>query len=94
MKSLTTSYETLLVDEPRPGVVVITLNRPERRNAMTSTMFGELEHAAEAFDGEDDCRVVVLTGAGAAFCAASSYVFHRASMASFSALAYWPICFF
>ncbi len=69
MKSLTTSYETLLVDEPRPGVVVITLNRPERRNAMTNTMFGELEHAAEAFDGEDDCRVVVLTGAGAAFCA-------------------------
>src|SRR6266542_3977283 len=69
MKSLTTSYETLLVDEPRPGVVVITLNRPERRNAMTNTMFGELEHAAEAFDGEDDCRVVILTGAGAAFCA-------------------------
>jgi enoyl-CoA hydratase/carnithine racemase len=69
MKSLTMSYETLMVDEPRPGVVVITLNRPERRNAMTNTMFGELEHAAEAFDGEDDCRVVVLTGAGTAFCA-------------------------
>jgi enoyl-CoA hydratase/carnithine racemase len=36
---------------------------------MTNTMFGELEHAAEAFDGEDDCRVAILTGAGAAFCA-------------------------
>ena len=69
MKSLTATYETLLLDEPCPGVVVITLNRPARRNAMTNTMFAELEHAAEAFDGEDDCRVVILTGAGTAFCA-------------------------
>jgi len=67
MTGPTTSYETLTLDEPRPGVVVITLNRPERRNAMTTTMFGELEHAAEAL--EDDHRVVILTGAGTAFCA-------------------------
>jgi enoyl-CoA hydratase/carnithine racemase len=69
MKSLTASYETLLLDEPRPGVVVVTLNRPARSNAMTNAMFADLEQAAEAFDGEDDCRVVILTGAGTAFCA-------------------------
>ncbi|HEY3004167.1 MAG TPA: enoyl-CoA hydratase-related protein [Kribbellaceae bacterium] len=69
MKTLDASYETLALDEPRPGVVVITLNRPGRHNAMTNTMFDELENAAEALDGEDDCRVVVLTGAGKAFCA-------------------------
>ncbi|HYU65315.1 MAG TPA: enoyl-CoA hydratase/isomerase family protein, partial [Jatrophihabitantaceae bacterium] len=69
MKALDASYETLALDEPRPGVVVITLNRPGRHNAMTNTMFDELENAAEALDGEDDCRVVILTGAGTAFCA-------------------------
>ncbi len=69
MKTLDASYETLALDEPRPGVVVITLSRPERHNAMTNTMFDELEHAADALDAEDDCRVVILTGAGKAFCA-------------------------
>src|SRR6266545_5695189 len=62
MKTLDASYETLALDEPRPGVVVITLSRPERHNAMTNTMF-------DALDAEDDCRVVILTGAGKAFCA-------------------------
>jgi enoyl-CoA hydratase/carnithine racemase len=69
MKSLNATYQTLVLDEPRPGVVVITLSRPQRGNAMTNTMFSELEHAAEALDEEDDCRVVILTGAGTAFCA-------------------------
>jgi enoyl-CoA hydratase/carnithine racemase len=69
MKSLDVAYETLLLDEPTPGVVVVTMNRPERYNAMTNTMFDELEHMALAFNAEDDCRVVILTGAGKAFCA-------------------------
>ena len=69
MKSLDKAYETLILEQPSPGVVVVTLNRPERSNAMTSTMFGELEDMALALNGEDDCRVVILTGAGKAFCA-------------------------
>jgi enoyl-CoA hydratase/carnithine racemase len=68
MKSLDTTYETLVLDEPSPGVVVVTLNRPDRYNAMTNTMFDELERMAVALDEEDDCRVVILTGAGKAFC--------------------------
>jgi enoyl-CoA hydratase/carnithine racemase len=69
MKSLDAAYETLLLDQPTPGVVVVTMNRPERYNAMTNTMFDELEDMALAFNAEDDCRVVILTGAGKAFCA-------------------------
>jgi enoyl-CoA hydratase/carnithine racemase len=44
---------------------------PERffYNAMTATMFDELERAAIALDDEDDLRAVILTGAGKAFCA-------------------------
>ncbi|MFD4972911.1 enoyl-CoA hydratase/isomerase family protein [Streptomyces sp. NPDC058424] len=69
MKSLDTPYETLSLEERSPGVVVAVLNRPDRYNAMTNTMFAELEHMAIALDDEDDCRVVILTGAGKAFCA-------------------------
>jgi enoyl-CoA hydratase/carnithine racemase len=69
MPVLSESYQTLLVTEPGPGVVQVTLNRPDRHNAMTDTMFGELERLAWALDAEDSCRVVILTGAGKAFCA-------------------------
>lgn len=69
MKSLNTTYETLAAKEETPGVVVVTLNRPERYNAMTDTMFSELERLALALDDDDECRVVILTGAGKAFCA-------------------------
>ena len=68
MKSLEHRYETMLVDEVKPGIVTVTLNRPDRYNAMTNTMFVELEHLAWALGTEDACRVVILTGAGKAFC--------------------------
>src|SRR6266699_811348 len=50
MKSLDKEYETLALDEAAPGVVVVTLNRPDRYNAMTDTMFDELEQLALAAD--------------------------------------------
>jgi enoyl-CoA hydratase/carnithine racemase len=64
-----TSYETFTLQEVRTGVVLMTLNRPERYNAMTNTMFRELEQAALELNDDDELRVVVLTGAGKAFCA-------------------------
>lgn len=63
------SFETLHVEETSPGIVVVSLNRPDRYNAMTNTMFLEMEKLAWALGDEDDLRVVVLTGAGKAFCA-------------------------
>jgi enoyl-CoA hydratase/carnithine racemase len=68
MKAVDTAYETVTLAEPSPGVVVLTLDRPDRYNAMTNAMFDELEDVATALDAEDDCRVVILTGAGKAFC--------------------------
>ena len=50
-------------------VLTITLNRPDRLNAWTQTMFGELLDAFERADGDDDVRAVIVTGAGRAFCA-------------------------
>jgi enoyl-CoA hydratase/carnithine racemase len=62
------TYETLLSDVVAPGVVVVALNRPDRLNAMTNTMFAELEQVARTLDQDVSCRAVVLTGAGSGFC--------------------------
>ena len=47
----------------------LTLNRPERRNALDPELAGALASAIEAASGDPDVRVIVLTGAGSAFCA-------------------------
>ena len=54
--------------EVADGVATITLDRPGKRNAFTGTMADELVRAAEAADADDGVRVVLVTGAGRAFC--------------------------
>lgn len=54
--------------ELREGVARITLNRPEKRNALDGEMVGELKAAFTASASESGCRVVLLTGAGTDFC--------------------------
>lgn len=51
------------------GVTTLTLNVPERRNAISDTMREEIVEICQAIDGGDDTKVVILTGAGPAFCA-------------------------
>jgi enoyl-CoA hydratase/carnithine racemase len=51
------------------GVAVVTLNRPDKLNAMTARMGAELGDAMAEADGDDDVRAVVVTGAGRGFCA-------------------------
>ncbi|GGJ67510.1 enoyl-CoA hydratase [Streptomyces brasiliensis] len=61
-------YETLLLH--RAGAVVtVTLNRPERHNALSSQLLEELSAAMTAVRDDPDVRAVVLTGAGTSFCA-------------------------
>ena len=50
-------------------VATITLNRPDRLNAINNEMPTELRHAVETANADDDVHVIVLTGAGRAFCA-------------------------
>jgi enoyl-CoA hydratase len=59
----------VLVDDVAPHVKQITLNRPERLNALDFPLTAELHDALDAVAREADCRVVVLTGAGRGFCA-------------------------
>jgi enoyl-CoA hydratase/carnithine racemase len=54
--------------EVREGVAWVTLNRPERLNALTFEVYRELTDAFAALRSDGDVRVVVVTGAGRAFC--------------------------
>jgi enoyl-CoA hydratase/carnithine racemase len=51
------------------GVATLTLNRPDKRNAMNAAMLAGLRRAFDELDGRRDVRVVVVRGAGPAFCA-------------------------
>ena len=66
-----TAFETLLVEQPAPGVVLITLNRPDASNAFNTRMALELAEAFAGFAREGAAeRCVILTGSGEkAFCA-------------------------
>ncbi len=59
---------TLELSTPRPGVTVITLNRPDRLNAMNHELVHDLHAALDDLRTDRSTRVVVLTGAGRGFC--------------------------
>ena len=59
----------VVVDEPLDQVARVTLNRPDRRNAMNADLLGGLYDAFDALRHDRACRVIVLTGAGTGFCA-------------------------
>jgi enoyl-CoA hydratase len=64
----------VLVDKPRPHVTLVTLNRPERMNAMAFDVMIPFREAIEAISHDNDTRVVVVTGAGRGFCSGADLV--------------------
>ncbi|MGV0813137.1 enoyl-CoA hydratase-related protein [Mycolicibacterium boenickei] len=62
------SEQPLDLSHPRPDIAVITLNRPEKLNALSYELVEELHATLDAIAADNDCRVVVLTGAGRGFC--------------------------
>jgi len=62
-------YHDIVCDHPAKHVLRITLNRPVALNAYTTRLAQELAAAVEAYQRDDDLRVLILTGAGRAFCA-------------------------
>ena len=62
-------YQKIIVDEPRPMVRRITLNRPEKRNPLSNELRSEMFHALESADQDDAVRVTIIRGAGPCFSA-------------------------
>jgi enoyl-CoA hydratase len=62
-------YTVILVDDPAPHVRRITLNRPEKRNALNHDLRGQLLHALRAADENPDIHVMIVRGAGPSFSA-------------------------
>lgn len=57
------------ITQPEEGITVLTLNRPERLNALTYDLVDEIHRALDTVHADQSCRVVILTGAGKGFCA-------------------------
>jgi enoyl-CoA hydratase/carnithine racemase len=57
------------ISHPRPEITVVTLNRPDKLNALSYELVEELHQCLDTLAADNTCRVVVLTGAGRGFCA-------------------------
>ena len=63
------AYKDLLVEKRQDGLAIVTLNQPEKLNALSSGMITSLAESADELAEDDDVRVVIVTGAGRGFCA-------------------------
>ncbi len=75
-------FETLTLETDNRGVATLSLNRPEKHNAMSGPMLDDLTAAAEQIANDRDIRVVVLTGAGKSFCAGGDLAWMQMQMAA------------
>lgn len=72
--------EAILVDVAASRVATLTLNRPDKRNAIDDGMRGEFIAALERLNADEAVRALVLTGAGSAFCAGGDIAGMRARL--------------
>ena len=63
----------VLIDKPAPEVALVTMNRPERMNAMAFDVMIPFRDALRAIGDANDVRVVVITGAGRGFCSGADH---------------------
>ncbi|MFK7879154.1 crotonase/enoyl-CoA hydratase family protein [Roseobacter sp.] len=71
-------FETLKLETDARGVATLTLNRPEKHNAMSAQMLADLTQAAAQLGADAAVRVVVLTGSGRSFCAGGDLAWMQA----------------
>lgn len=90
-------YETIAYELRRDGVATLRLNRPEAKNAMNGTMYDEARALVAQIDRDPTVRVLVLTGAGSAFCSGGDFKYQQSQaqrpekerLAEASKLALW-----
>ncbi|MEM6906226.1 MAG: crotonase/enoyl-CoA hydratase family protein, partial [Pseudomonadota bacterium] len=74
------SFETIRIETDSSGIATLTLDRPEKHNALSAAMIAELTEAAALLGADPTARVVVLTGAGKSFCAGGDLGWMREQM--------------
>lgn len=74
------SYETLDITLDDRGVAYVTLNLPEKRNALSAQMIADLTDIAQTLGAKDDTRAIVLSGAGKVFCAGGDLTWMKAQI--------------
>ncbi|MEQ8487023.1 MAG: enoyl-CoA hydratase-related protein [Pseudomonadales bacterium] len=87
------SYEKIIVDDPRPFVRRITLNRPEKRNPLSNELRAEMFDALQKADVDPEVRVTIIRGAGSCFSAGYDLASNVAKDQPFytaGGLANWP----
>lgn len=77
---VTPTADLVRLEATHDGAVTLTLNRPERRNALNADLIAALAEALETLRGQDHVRVVFLAGAGEAFCAGADLDWMRAAL--------------
>ncbi len=75
-------FETITLNTDARGVATLTLDRPEKHNALSAQMIAELTQAAGQLANDDAVRVVVLAASGKSFCAGGDLGWMRAQMAA------------
>ncbi|MBC7131971.1 MAG: crotonase/enoyl-CoA hydratase family protein [Roseovarius sp.] len=74
------TYTTIHVETDARGVATVTLDRPDRHNALNGALIAELTDAAERLGSDPGVRVVVLTGNGKSFCAGGDFHWFAANV--------------
>ncbi|KAK9933985.1 hypothetical protein M0R45_021153 [Rubus argutus] len=67
-RKLSSPENLILVSREPTGIACVTINRPKSLNSLTKAMIGELAWAIKALNQDDSIRVIILSGAGRAFC--------------------------
>ena len=63
------TYQTIVYERAEERIARLTLNRPEKLNAMSPALLGEFDEALAEFERDSDASVLVIRGAGRSFCA-------------------------
>lgn len=74
------AWTTLIVQKDERGIATLTLNQPEKHNALSPRMIAELTDAAHQLGGDQSIRAVILAGAGPSFCAGGDLNWMKAQM--------------
>lgn len=61
--------EFIVIDRPAPPIAVLVLNRPEKRNALSTELRDEISDALDTLAVDEELKCLLITGAGSAFCA-------------------------